>query len=104
MNEEYKNNDKLYVDTNRLSVLIADLNSKKTTLENILNNQKVLVENIKYYWGGTNGEKAYLLLKERTSKYDLYLSELTKNIKFLNDVKNAYINEDTTISNSVDNE
>ena len=95
-------NGNMYVNEQQLNIVIESLKQQRNSLKNALDKQINIIDEIKNYWTGTSGDKAYETLIKHKEKYASYVSSMDEKITFLENVRNAYKKLDTGFSNTLD--
>ncbi len=95
-------NRNVFINTDQVDLIVQNINSIQSRLNETIEKQKDLKEKMHLAWGGTTGDKAYERLTKYETKYDAYINMLNKRIKFLQAVTSAYVDWDSLISKKVD--
>ena len=96
-------NGNIYVNEQQLNIVIENLKQQRNSLKNVLDKQINNINEMKKYWTGTSGDKAYETLVKHKEKYSSYISSMDEKITFLEQIRNSYKRLDTGISNTLDN-
>ena len=96
-------NGNMYVNEQQLNIVIESLKQQRNSLKNALDQQIKNIDEMKQYWTGTSGDKAYETLIHHKEKYASYINSMDEKITFLEQVRNSYKKLDIGISNTLDN-
>ena len=94
---------RVYIDIVKIKDSITKMKDVKTRLEKVRDSQTECTKKLLETWGGTTGEEINRILKEHSSNYTAYISNLDSRIKFLETVKNSYDEFDKTVNTKIDN-
>lgn len=95
-------NNNIFIDKVLLANKAQELRTEKQNMENIFNNIKNDIEGMVDYWKGESGEEAYNILKEYSQSFPNIISEIEKNIAFIDKAIESYEKMEKAIINQMD--
>lgn len=91
-------NSNIYIDYEDLAAKIELLKKEKINMENVVQNLKSDFYNMINYWGGSTGEKVYDYLIKYSNDLPKIISQINREIVFLECVIDAYKIMDDSIN------
>ena len=95
-------NNKVYIEETVLQSKINQLRLEKQNIEKALNNIKSDANTMIEYWSGNSGEEAYVILNNYTRSFKGIIDKLESNIKFIENVLQAYKQIDSQINKKME--
>mgnify|MGYP005766367565 CR=1 FL=1 len=95
-------NNKIYIEEDILQSKINQLYLEKQNMEKALNNIKSDANTMIEYWSGNSGEEAYVILNNYTRSFKGIIDKLESNIKFIENVLQAYKQIDSQINKKME--